>query len=109
MAVRLKDHLAARPIKFSDIMVLFANAVGIILYLLVAARGWRIPEEHGMVPVTGEPFVWVLALPILGFFFLLNVVYGLLALYYRRPETKKWWYITMMSWLVAVVIDFLHH
>jgi len=50
-------------VKFLDITFMAANAVGIVLYLLLASRGWRIPQEHGMVPVTGEPFVWVLALP----------------------------------------------
>jgi hypothetical protein len=33
-----------------------------------------------MVPVTGEPFVWALALPVLGAFLLANIVWGSLAL-----------------------------
>ncbi len=40
-------------VKFLDITFMVANAVGIVLYLVLASRGWRIPQEHGMVPVTG--------------------------------------------------------
>ncbi len=51
---------ASSSVKSLDITFMAANAVGIVLYLVLASRGWRIPQEHGAVPVTGEPFVWVL-------------------------------------------------
>jgi hypothetical protein len=70
------DRSTGRAVKSLDITFMAANAVGIVLYLVLASRGWRIPQEHGMVPVTGEPFVWVLALPVLGVFFLADIVWG---------------------------------
>ena len=39
-----------------------------------------------MVPVTGEPFVWVLALPVLGVFFLADAVWGVMQ---RKSWTDK--------------------
>jgi hypothetical protein len=70
------DRPAGSSVKSLDIAFMVANAVGIVLYLRLASRGWRIPQEHGMVPVTGEPFVWALALPVLGVFFLADIIYG---------------------------------
>jgi len=55
---------AVRSVKSLDITFMAANEVGIVLYLRLAFRGWRIPQEHGAIPVTGEPFVWALALPV---------------------------------------------
>jgi hypothetical protein len=61
--------------KALDATFTLANAAGIALYLVLASRGWRIPQEHGAVPVvTAEPFVWVLAMPVLGVFFLTDAV-----------------------------------
>jgi len=86
-----------------------ANAVGIVLYLVLASRGWRIPQEHGMVPVTGEPFVWVLALPVLGVFLLANIVWGGLLLHDRESKRGLWWLITGGVWLLTIYVDFAHH
>ena len=77
--------------KSLDIMFMAANAVGIVLYLVLASRGWRIPQEHGMVPVTGEPFVWVLAVPVLGVFLLADIVWGRLLLRDRESKRRLWW------------------
>lgn len=72
--------------KFLDITFMAANAVGIVLYLLLASRGWGIPKEHGMVPVTGEPFVWALALPVLGVFLLADIVWEACSFAIGRPS-----------------------
>jgi hypothetical protein len=100
---------AASPVKFLDITFMAANAVGIVLYLVLASRGWRIPQEHGMVPVAGEPFVWALALPALGVFFLADVVWGGLLLRGGESKRRLWWLVTAAVWLLAIVIDFSHH
>src|SRR5580704_6657985 len=103
------NRQAGSSAKYLDITFMAANAVGIVLYLLLASRGWRIPEEHGMIPVTGEPFVWVLALPVLGAFLLANIVWGGVLLRNRESKRSLWWLVTGAVWLLAIGIDFSHH
>jgi|SRR5579872_3172664 len=100
---------ASGSVKSLDITFMVANAVGIVLYLRLASRGWRIPEEHGMVPVAGEPFVWALALPVLGVFFVADVVWGGLLLRGRESKRRLWWLVTAAVWLLAIGIDFSRH
>jgi hypothetical protein len=95
--------------KSLDITFMAANAVGIVLYLVLASRGWRIPQEHGMVPVTGAPFVWVLAVPVLGFFLLADIIWGALLLRDGRSKRRPWWLVTAAVWLLAIGIDFSRH
>lgn len=95
--------------KLLDITFMAANAVGIVLYLRLASRGWRIPQEHGMVPVAGEPFVWALALAVLGAFFLADIVWGGLLLRGRESKRRLWWLVTAAVWLLAIGIDFSRH
>jgi hypothetical protein len=96
-------------VKSLDITFMAVNAVGIALYLLLASRGWRIPQEHGMVPVAGEPFVWALALPVLGVFVLADVVWGALLLRGRESKRRLWWLVTAAAWLLAIGMDFSRH
>ena len=98
-----------RSVKPLDATFMLANAVGIAIYLVLASRGWRIPQEHGAVPVTGEPFLWVLALPVLGVFLVGNIVWGGMLLRYREPKRGLWWLITGAVWLLAIYVDFAHH
>ena len=98
-----------RSLKPLDVTFMVANAVGIAIYLMLASRGWRIPQEHGAIPVTGEPFVWVLALPVLGVFLLADIVWGGLLLRYREPKRGLWWFIIGGLWLIAICVDFTHH
>jgi len=80
-------------VKSLDIMFMVANGIGIVLYLVLASRGWRLPEQNE-IPVTGEPLVWALALPVLGVFFFADIVWGVLIL--RIGESKRWrrWLVT---------------
>jgi len=103
------DRQAASSVKSLDIAFMAANAVGVVLYLRLASRGWRVPEEHGIVPVTAEPFVWALALPVLGAFFLADVVWGGLLLRDRESKRRLWWLVTSAVWLLAIVLDFSRH
>ena len=100
---------ASSSVKSLDITFMAANAVGIVLYLVLASRGWRIPQEHGAVPVAGEPFVWVLVLPVLGVFLLANLVWGGLLFRYRESKRGLWWLITGAVWLLTICVDFAHH
>jgi hypothetical protein len=88
---------------------IFANAIGIVLYLLLASRGWRIPEEHGLIPVTGEPFVWADALPVLAVFFIADTVWAVVLLRHKELRGSAWWLFTAAVWLLAIGLDFLHH
>ena len=100
--------------KFSSVRrlnasLIIGNATGIVLYLVLASRGWVIPQEHGMVPVTGEPFVWADALPVIGIFFVLDVIWGGLLLRHREWKVRSWWLVVVFMWVIAVIIDFSHH
>ena len=103
------DRPAGSSLKSLDITFMAANAVGIVLYLLLASRGWRIPEEHGQVPVTGEPFVWVLAVPVFAVFLLADIIWGGLLLRDRQFKRRLWWLVTAAAWLLAIGIDFSRH
>jgi len=92
-----------------DILFMVANAIGIAIYLRLASNGWRIPEEHGMVPVTGEPFLWAFALPVLGIFFLIDIAWGVVLLRNKDGKGGLWWVLVAVSWIAALVVDFYHH
>lgn len=98
-----------RTVKSMDLTFMVANAVGTAIYLMLASQGWRIPQEHGAIPVSGEPFVWALALPVLGIFLLADIVWGGLLLRYKEPKRWLWWLISGGLWLVAISVDFAHH
>jgi len=103
------DRSSGSSVKPLDLTFMVANVVGIVLYLRLASRGWRIPQEHGAVPVSGEPFVWALALPVLGVFFLADVVWGGLLLRGADSKRRLWWLVTAAVWLLAIGIDFSRH
>ena len=109
MSMTPVDRPESSFLTLADILYMAANAIGIAIYLRLASNGWRIPEEHGMVPVTGEPFLWAFALPVLGIFFLADVAWGVTLL--RRADRKGglWWALAAVSWVAALVVDFYHH
>lgn len=109
MEITREDRAASISVKFLDIALIVANAVGIVFYLVLASRGWRVSEEHGIIPVTGEPFAWVLALPVLGVFLLVNIVWGVLLLRHRNSKRGQWWILTVGVWLLTICVDFAHH
>jgi len=108
-SVNLLDRSGHNSLKFLDITFMAANAVGIAFYLVLASRGWRIPQEHGIIPVTGEPFVWALVLPVLGVFFLADIIWGGLLLHGRESKRRLWWLVTVVIWLLAIALDFSRH
>ena len=86
------------------------NTIGAVIYEVRASPGWAIPEEHGAVPVTGEPLVWFAGIfPIVAGFLLLNLAWGALILVCRRWRSGRYWLLTIPLWLVAVLVDFAHH
>lgn len=109
MSIASVDRSSSSSVTSLDLVFLLSNAGGIALYLKLASRGWRIAEEHGAIPVTGEPFVWALALPVLGAFLLADVVWGVLLLRDRQPRRGLWWPFTVGLWAIALWVDFAHH
>lgn len=109
MSVAPVYRAAGIPVKFLDIALIVANAVGIVLYLVLASRGWRVSQEHAMIPVAGEPFVWALALPVLGLFFVANLAWAGVLVRHRKSKRGLWWLLTLGIWLIAVCVDFAHH
>ena len=95
---------------WKPVVLLSLNVLGAIAYVVGASHGWRIPEEHGEVPVTGEPFVWFLGiLPAVAIFFPLNIAWGLSILVRRRWRGGRFRLLSALIWVAAVVIDFAHH
>lgn len=89
-----------------NLVLLVLNVIGAIIYVVRASSGWAIPGE----PVTGEPFVWAIAiLPVCAVFFVLNVTWGALILYYRQWRGGRFWLFAAFIWLVASAVDFAHH
>ena len=86
------------------------NMIGAVIYVVAASPSWAIPQEHGVVPITGEPFVWFAGVfPIVAGFLLLNLSWGALILGCRRWSSGRYWLSTIPLWLVAVLVDFAHH
>jgi hypothetical protein len=84
--------------------------VGAVVYVRRASMGWRIPEEMGQVPITGEPFIWAIAiLPVVALFFCVNLYWGVLIVHRRQWSSGRIWLLTVLVWLTAIVIDFWHH
>lgn len=103
----------ARPSAFQLSLALFIlNLIGAIAYLRAASPSWAIPEERaaGIYTVTGEPFVWFVAiLPFVVGFGLLNVIWGTSLCFWRKWRSGYFWLATIMVWLIALAIDFTHH
>jgi hypothetical protein len=65
-------------------MLLVFNLIGTVMYVYRASCGWVLPRERGLHSVTGEPFIWALAIfPVCVVFFLLNLTW---AAFYSRSE-----------------------
>jgi hypothetical protein len=93
--------------KFWDLAFMTANASGIVLYLALASHGWRDPQEQ--IPVTGEPYIWAFALPVLGACLIASIVWAVLLLRGRKPMRWLWWLATLGCWVIAICFDFSHH
>jgi hypothetical protein len=88
------------------------NAVGAFLYLLSASNAWVVRSEceAGIHAISGEPFVWATSiLPVVAVFLLINLVWGIILLRRRQPNTGRMWIAITAFWTVAALIDFSHH
>lgn len=90
-----------------SVVLLTANVVGAVIYVVAASRGWVITQERaaGLRSVTGEPFVWALyVFPICVVFFVLNVTWGAFVIARKQWRTGVLWLSTIPIWLVAVAL-----
>jgi hypothetical protein len=88
------------------------NLIGAFLYLLAASKAWVIPSEceAGIHATSGEPFVWFLSIvPIVAALLLLNLVWGIVLLRRRHPNTGRICFAIAAFWTIAAMIDFSHH
>jgi len=95
-----------------SVLLLAANIVGTVIYLVAASHGWVIPQEReaGLHSVTGEPYVWAAyVIPICAAFLVLNLTWGAVIIGRRQWQAGIFWLLTMPIWVVAVAIDFAHH
>jgi hypothetical protein len=95
-----------------DGVLLVANAVGALIYVLRARQAWVIPEEaaNGIHTITGEPFVWAVAvLPVWIVFLVINLTWAVTILARRRWLQFRTWLMSPFIWIIAVTIDFAHH
>lgn len=95
-----------------NVGLVIANVLGCTAFLYLASRyTWAIPEERaaGVYAVSGEPFIWAgIVVPIWGTFALINLIWVLTIVKKRWLPAILWWAVVGM-WIVAAVIDNLHH
>jgi hypothetical protein len=92
--------------KARAIILAACNCVGIVAYLVLAARGWRDPAAA--IPAAGEPFAWAVCLPVLFFFMVVDAAWAVLV---ARTRATSWLPlgIVLVLWICAVAFDFAHH
>jgi hypothetical protein len=92
------------------VVLLVLNVIGAWVYLDRASLSWARPEEQGLIPITGQPYIWFAAIvPVLAVFFPLNLIWGALILRYRQRSSGLFWSVAAVIWLGVIAIDFAHH
>ena len=72
-------------------VVLVFNLVGAVIYVYRASYGWVLPRERGLHSVTGEPYIWALAVfPICVVFFVLNLTWAAFILARKQWRTGSY-------------------
>jgi hypothetical protein len=94
----------------APLVLLGLNLIGAGLYVARASHAWAIPQEHGVVPITGEPFAWfVFILPVVAVFAVINFTWGVFILSRRHRRSGSSWLLAALIWSAAIAIDFAHH
>jgi len=87
------------------------NVIGAALYLRFASFAWRDPQEKALgIPLAGgDVMIWGLtAFPILVFFALMAVVWGIWLIRKRDTRQTRFWTSTMAMWIVVLWFDSVH-
>ena len=110
-----RNHIPRRRIigakvRLMSLFLLALNVIGPVVYVYRASPSWAIPQERGLVPITGEPVVWFAGiLPVITIFFVLNVTWGGTILLRKQWRSVYFWQMAAAVWLIAVCVDFAHH
>jgi hypothetical protein len=110
-AIRRRDGRLAL-LRWLDLAMLVANALGVLLYLWRAHDAWFIPEERaaGINTVTGEPLIWALGVfPVWAAFFLADAAWVAITVAENLPRRLVLFALVSAFWVVGVIIDFAHH
>ena len=101
--------------RVTDISIVIANLLGAAGYLWYSVPLWA-PKEFADIPGAGagDPIIWAFtALPILGFFLLLNITWLAWAfvvyLLKGKWRIKLVYSIVPVLWALTLYIDFSHH
>jgi hypothetical protein len=95
--------------KAIPIALIVLNLLAIFFYVKNASLAWAIPEEAGLNPaMAGPSMVWGLgALPILLAFIVVNGIWWSVVF---AKHLEKWPVLSAsVLWIIAVVVDFMHH
>jgi len=91
-------------------LLLTANIVGAVIYLIASSYSWALPAEKGVNGTTGEPFVWALGvLPIWAIFLMVNLIWAGILVTRKQWRSGRFWLVTCGIWLLSVAVDFAHH
>jgi len=89
-----------------SVPMLAANAIGGCVFVACASTAWAVPDE----PVAGADLVWFAAiLPVISLFSLLNLAWIILILSQRQWRGFRYFSFAIMLWLIAIVVDGVHH
>jgi hypothetical protein len=92
------------------VVLLVLNLVGAVIYVWAASHGWVLPQERGLHSVTAEPYIWALfVFPVCIVYLVLNATWGAFILARKEWRSSVLWLSIIPIWLVALVIDFVHH
>jgi hypothetical protein len=90
--------------------LLIVNIAGVFVYVSRASHGWVIPEEQGMIPIVGEPYVWFAAIaPVVALFVVVNAAWTWLIIARGQRRQRLFLVLTAAVWLIGIGIDFAHH
>jgi hypothetical protein len=94
----------------TNAVLLVLNVAGALLYIWLSSFSWVIPAEEGLHSLTGEPFIWAMAvLPVLAIALVINLSWGVMILRRRAWSGARLWALVAVIWLLAIAIDFANH
>jgi hypothetical protein len=93
-----------------NVLLLSLNVICASLYVWLTSYSWALPQERGLNSTTSEPFLWAMAVvPTLGIALLIDIPWGIVVLKRKHWSSGRLMLFVGVVWVVAVVIDFVHH
>jgi hypothetical protein len=100
-----------KGLRIADVIMPVLNILGVVCYLLVVSMNvWLSPKERAMgIPHGGEIVGWwMFVMWVYGIYFVLNLGWGVFILVYRYWRGGRFWLLTAIVWIVAIVVDLAH-